>query len=95
MTSQIKDGQVYALNKLMRQFAGKDRAAKLYIVSKLIGREVESTKDLLRAEWNQIRDDAYPHWLDEDWTVGEPFKAKCDGLFNRYNEEVLGQLRMF
>src|SRR3990167_6270642 len=74
----INDGQTYALNKLLEPYTGKDREARLYVVSQLIGREVMSTKALTLLEWRMIRNQAYfydPEADEQQWEVLSSFKA--------------------
>jgi hypothetical protein len=90
----INDGQRFALNKLVNQFADC-REARLYVLSALTGRPLASSSAVTVGEWRRIRDEAYPNWPDDDWTVAEAFAAKVFALVNRYREEVCGQLRLF
>lgn len=94
-SNHITDGQMFALNKLIERFTGKDREARLWVISKLIDREIESTADLWLAEWQTIRNWAYPDWVNDNWEVSEQFASECAVLVLRFNEEVRGQLRLF
>ncbi len=94
MNDLIKDGQRYALNRLVGEQA-PSRGARLYVISRLIGREIGSSAEVRRAEWAAIRNEAYPHWHEDDWTVSESFRARVGGLVNEYLEKVAGQIRLF
>jgi hypothetical protein len=99
MTDNITQGQCFALNKLLEPYAAKDRAMRLYIVSKLIGREVASTTQLTRQEWLSIRNQAWYYDPDDggggNWIERREFGGKLAGLAEEYREQVLGQGRLF
>jgi hypothetical protein len=92
-THRIKDGQLVAVRRLVGDVV-KDKPGQLYVVSQLVGRNLRTLADLTAAEWRMIRNDAYPNWKDDDWTVSAAFKAKLTGLRNDYLESM-GQMRMF
>jgi len=96
--SPITSGQKIALRKLiMPQANGRD--ALLFVISALIGREINSTNELTVGDWRKIRNSAYPYWQDDndepDWTVGHEFKATVAGWCELYREQVIGQQRLF
>jgi hypothetical protein len=95
MRNSIEYGQALALNRLVEQFTGKDRAMRLWVISELAGRAITSTDSLTRSEWQTIRDMAYPDWHNDNWAIADSFAGHMAVLVNRYREEVLGQLRMF
>jgi hypothetical protein len=88
----ITPGQKVALSRLIN-VSNDDK--RLWIASQLVGREITSFNDLLLDDWRGIRDRAYPHWEDQDWTPGPEFRAKLAALNERYDEEISGQLRLF
>lgn len=91
---EITPGQLIAINRLAETVA-KTREARLYVVSGLIGRDITSTKELTRKDWVYIRGEAYPFWKSDDWMVGDNFKIRLAGLYQQFQEDVLGQMRMF
>ncbi len=93
--TKIEDGQKYALIRLCKRFSQDSREERLFIVSKLLGKQVESFNDLMVRDWRKIRDQAYPNWPDDDWEVGDDFAVKIREIARRYQTEVLGQLSMF
>lgn len=90
----ITDGQQYALNKLIGGYTD-GRKMRLYVISNLLGKEVESTGDLLKEDWKWIRDRAYKNWRNDDWIVSEEFEQEVYRLVNKFEEEVMGQQKMF
>ena len=90
----IKPGQAYALNKLVNTVA-ESRDARLHIISRLIGRKVLTSFDVMRSEWVKIRNNAYPSWHKDDWTVSEAFIREMHQLNQDFRERVLGQMRLF
>jgi hypothetical protein len=94
MDRDIEDGQVYALNSLIGKVA-THRDMRLWIVGKLIGREIESTKDMTVSEWQQVRDEAYPNWVDDDWEACDDFMDKLNSLKREYERDVMGQQGLF
>lgn len=90
----IKDGQKLALIKLCQRFT-KNRHCRLWILSKLLNKQVESTENLLLSDWRQIRDEAYPSWPNDDWTISDEFMSKGRQLQREYEREVLGQKDLF
>lgn len=92
----IKTEQLTALNKMLGEFTS-DRKCRLFVISKLVKREIMSTKDLTIGEWGVIRDAAHPWWRDEGFTgdLDRYFRARVQLLVEQYQEEVLGQIRMF
>lgn len=95
MSDEVTDGQKFALNKLVDAVAKGDRNMRLYILSKLIGREVGSSAQVRLDEWRKVRNTATPAWSDNDWTVADSFTRRLGALANEYREQVLGQERLF
>ena len=92
---EIKDGQVYALNSLITDLMPRDdREMKLYIISELLDKEVDTTKNLNREDWVKIRNEAYPDWVDGDWEPCEEFEEKVRELSQEYLEEVVGYQKL-
>jgi hypothetical protein len=91
----IRPGQKFVLIKLCENFVGQDREARLFLIARLLGKEVKSTNDLTIGDWQKIRNEAYPRWCDDDWTVGNGFTKKARTIYRQYQTEVLGQLSMF
>lgn len=87
----IKIGQVGSLNRLISKYA-KTRDARLYVVGKLVGHEIESTKELTQGEWWNLRDWAFPRWSEfDDWqTIEDTFAAAVYVYHTKYLEEELG-----
>ncbi len=90
----ISDGQKFALIKLLGRFT-KSRKVRLWMLSQLLNKEVETTSELFVDDWRKIRDAAYPAWPDDDWEIAKEFESKCELLYRRYEEEVLGQKSLF
>ena len=86
----ITDGQKFALVKLCSQFT-KLRQGRLYLLTELIGRQIVSTSDVLIGEWRKIRDEAYPNWSDDNWSVCDEFTSKCQTIISDFEKEILGQ----
>lgn len=91
----VSKGQRFALNKLIGTQSGTDRTLRLYMLSQLIGREIQSSETVLEREWHVIRDEAYPAWQHNDWTISDAFTLKLCRLERQYREQILGQLRLF
>ena len=87
-------GQIFAFNKLIGAVT-KNRKERLWIAGQILGREIESTSDLERSEWVSVRDQAYPWWHGDDWTIGPDFSRKLISLSKRYEVEVAGQTLLF
>jgi hypothetical protein len=92
--TKIQDGQRFALVKLIGGFTQR-RDCRLWILSKLLSKTVESSKDLTIQDWRKIRDEAYPNWTNNEWETGEEFKKKISGLCGQFEEQVLGQKKLF
>ena len=91
---KIRDGQKFALLKLCQKYT-KSRGCRLWILSELLGKSVESTEELSLQDWRRIRDEAYPDWHNDDWLTSKEFDSKMRGLVFRYEKEVLGQMGLF
>lgn len=94
-TKAITAGQIRSLRTGLSGVAGKDSAAHLYIVAKLLERPLDKLGDLRRHEWKRLRDTIYPNWRGDDWAVSDTFRMRCADLFDEYREGVLGQRRLF
>lgn len=94
MNERATDGQIFAVNKLFYDLS-KCRPMRTWVISQVIGREIRSTKELLKREWESIRDAAYPEWVEDNWEPSREFMAKVETLKARYEREVIGQLDMF
>lgn len=92
---QIKPGQKLVLIKLCQRIIGDDREARLYLISHLLDKEVESFNNLTVSDWQRIRDKAFPNWPDNDWTISKEFDAEALQIARQYQIEILGQLLMF
>lgn len=91
---KIKDGQKFALIKLCQRFT-PDRAGRLYLITKLVGREIMTTDDLTISDWQVIRNRAYPDWASDDWEPSEKFKTEAYNIIREYEKVVLGQGELF
>lgn len=92
--NMITPGQIRSLRTGISTIAGKDNAAHLYIVNKLMEKDLKTLSELTRHEWHQLRDQMYPRWHDDDWSLGSVFRKRCANLFAEYREVVLGQRRL-
>lgn len=90
----ITDGQKLALVKLCGNVTS-DSAGRHYILSKLTGRDIKHTSDLLLNEWRTIRDEAYPDWPNGDWSISESFHRKLWSIYVEYETEIIGQGKLF
>lgn len=93
MSKQFKvtDGQKYALMKMCSNFIKID-SGKLYLISKLLERDINRFSSILYSEWKLIRDEAYPNWSDGVCDICDDFKKKCEKIVDEYEIEVMGQL---
>jgi len=91
---KIKDGQRFALNKLIQHWA-LNRKMRLHIISELLNKQIESTSDLTIWDWQTIRNMAYDNWADDDWNYSEEFDAKIKKIADVYEREVMGQGSLF
>lgn len=89
----VTGGQKFALIKLCQKFT-QSRNGRLYLLSSLIEEPIKSTSDITKPEWQAIRNSAYPNWSDNDWAMCDEFKAKCQTIISKFEEEVLGQLKI-
>lgn len=90
----ITDGQKLALVKLCGKVT-TDSAGRHYILSKLTNRTIEHTSDLMLNEWRTIRDEAYPDWPQNDWSLSDKFLSKLRLCYEEYETEVIGQGKLF
>lgn len=91
---KIKDGQRLALYRLLKRYTDTAHGM-LFLVSRMTGRTVRSLGDLSVKEWQEIRNEAFPNWVEDDWTVSEDFDDRCHALHRQYLEEKLGQKALF
>ena len=91
---KITDGQRFAIFKLFERMKC-DRGGRLWILSKLLEREVKTTADLTLNEWRTIRNSAYPNWVNNDWEISSEFWMSIREIKKQYEIEVLGQTMMF
>ena len=91
----IKEGQELALILLSKKCGARSRDERLFLVSQLLGRKVDTFNILSWNDWLRIRDFAYPRWPDDDWEVGDLFKQRAAIILREYREKVLGQLSLF
>ena len=91
---KITRGQMYSLINISKTVGATERAARLYLVSQLLEREIETFKELSLSDWRFIRERAFPNWFEGDWEVCHAFMAKATTILNRYREDVLGQLSL-
>ena len=54
------------------------------MLSHLIGRDIKSSKELSRWEYEQVLNEAVPGWRHEDWTPAPAFAAKAAKLAAGY-----------
>ena len=88
------DGQVFAARKLFDRVS-RDRGERLYLMSKFFGREIKSTAEMTADEWRRLRDTATPKWKHDDWTMDNDFQVECRIWSCEYEEQVLGQMKLF
>lgn len=93
-TEPLSDGQCVALRNLLDETAGS-RDSHLFVLSDLLGRRVEHVEDLEVADWRRIRNEAFPFWMEQNWTIGQDFRRRAKLIVHRYQEEVLGQRDLF
>ena len=91
----IRPGQKLALIKLSQKCGARSRDERLFLVSRLLNTQVGTFNILTLGEWRYIRDLAYPHWPDDNWEVGEPFKQRAGSILREFREQVLGQMSLF
>lgn len=91
---KISDGQKFALNKLIGQFT-QSRSCRLWILSKLFNKTITTTSDLEITDWRFVRDRAYPNWSNNDWEVCKEFTSEIQQLCDEYEEEIIGQKKLF
>lgn len=91
----IRDGQKLALILLSKKCGVRSRDERLFLVSQLLGREVDTFNDLTLDDWRRIRNDAYPNWPADNWDIGQSFKQQVVSILREYREQVLGQMALF
>jgi hypothetical protein len=90
--SELKFGQLYALRELCSKAAGSSgHAERVWLLSRLLGREVTTSNEVTHREWQALRDEAYPCWPENDWTMSDKFIAKGRAIMRKYAESI-GQL---
>lgn len=93
------EGQRFVLNKLilslLKPHGITDKRAVLYVINALLGLDIRHMAVLTREDWQTIRNRAYPRWTDDDWTVGDIFRAEVGSIIEDYLEHELGQQRLF
>ncbi len=94
MTNMITHGQLRSLRTALKAVTD-DTDGWVYIVGRLIGREISRLGALTRQEWSTLRNRMYPHWTEDDWTLDAAFRTEIATLWNQYRETVLGQRRLF
>lgn len=90
-------GEWGALNGMLGKVErNMPRPARMYIVSKLLGREVGSSKEMTQAEWKAIVPRAYDPELMKlnKWKVMSSFLNELHGLHREYLEQVEGQMTL-
>lgn len=90
MERTITSGQRFAVNRLIDDFT-HDRTERLWIISQLICRKIQTTNELNLHEWHIVRDLAHPNWQENDWSVSIKFQQQIFVLQRKYQEQVLGQ----
>lgn len=90
----ITEGQRYALTKAISAFAPQ-RHCRLWILSQFFGREIKSSADLTLTEWRTFRNKAYREWANGNWELADAMKSEINKLVERYDEEVMGQQKLF
>ena len=91
---QIKDGQKFALIKLCQRFT-KGRHERLWFLSQLLGKTIETSDELSIEDWRKIRDMAYSNWSNDDWEVSQEFLIGGWELHRQYEKEIVGQGELF
>jgi len=95
MKQKISKGQIYALNKLINSLIkDEDRELRLYVISKILGRDIDSTKNLTFDDWELIRDRAYDDWWNNNWEPTESFKDTVSFWEDKYLKEVKGYQKL-
>jgi len=92
--SKISDGQRFAIIKLFGKYTN-ERSCRLWLIGKIIGREIITTADITLSEWRKIRNEAYPNWGANDWETSDGWNRKCRELVDEYETEIIGQKRLF
>lgn len=93
----IKPGQVLSLKTALRDCLPDDMdlpQVLIFIVSKLIGRQLVGLHHITAGEWLFLRETAYPRWKQGDWTVSNVFCIRVAEAYEAYMESI-GQMRLF
>jgi hypothetical protein len=90
----ITDGQKLALVRLVGNVTDI-AAARYYILSKMVDRNIEHTSELTLEEWRLIRNEAYPNWYNDDWSISDKFLSKLQVFYDIYETEIMGQKKLF
>lgn len=91
----ITKGQKLALILLPKKLGISSRDERLFLVSQLLGREIDTFNDLSLGDWQRVRNKAYPRWWENDWELSDPLKQQVAGILRVYREQVLGQMPLF
>lgn len=89
----ILEGQEYSARRLLSQFA-KTEKGKVFVLSKLIKREIGEIADMKVGEWEILRRWAYSRWMVGDWTIEDKFRNVASRIAEEY-EVSLGQGILF
>ena len=90
---KIKDGQKFALLRLCQKYI-KGRNGRLFLVGKILKKEIQSFDDLSITDWQIIRNFAYDNWSNDDWTISNKFANLAMQISDEY-EISLGQGMLF
>ena len=90
----ITPGQIRSLKTALRNIVQKDDGL-CYIAGKFVQREIASLHELTTADWICIRDQAYPHHRQDDWTVSREFLRQAADYFDEFLVNVKGQQKLF
>jgi len=77
---KVTDGQVLSLRRLFDN--------KVELLSIYLEKDTISFYGVLRSDWEQIRDSAFEHWHEDDWTVCQWFKnaiSRCKDELEKRN----------
>jgi len=92
---KVTQGQAFAIVNLVENCAKtRDRDVRMAIISELIGRKVGSTIDVYKAEWERIRNVAYPGFHDGDWSISKEMDTKIKSIIRKLQKDS-GQEDLF